>query len=347
MIKTYYPHWGQHTAFNAFLKYFDGQRFKVTIQNIPMGNERFSIPLLRQYCRGKIKKKGIREYKLNDLAAEISIFFNSLFKKVDIVHMIDAEHSLMFLPYWYEKSGFLKSFPKIVAMFHQPPAILETLINVEIVKQVDQVLVVSPSQVAYFQQYLPPERVHTILLGVDTDHFKPFSGKKEKKLKKFKCLAGGVWLRDYDAIFKTAALLQKIPEIEFHIVAPQIDNPANKKNIIFHENLPDAALLQLYQTSDVLFLPLQDATANTFLLEGCACGLPIVSSDLPSVKTYFPGEEAILIQNNEPEAFAKTLTDLYDDPRKHFSMAKAARKRALELSWDKITREYERMYMNL
>jgi glycosyltransferase involved in cell wall biosynthesis len=73
----------------------------------------------------------------------------------------------------------------------------------------------------------------------------------------------------------------------------------------------------------------------------------VISSDLPSIKTYFPGEEAILIKDNDPDAFAGTLIDLYHDPQKLSRMSEDARKRALELSWSKITKEYERMYIGL
>ncbi len=355
MVKTYYPYWGEYTAFNAFLKYFNPDCFQIKMRNVPMGDENFiRIPFLKKFCRKKIEKKGVPTYTLNDLTAEVSIFFNSLFKKIDLVHLIDAEHSLIFLPGWYKKFRLLKSFPKIVAMFHQPPSILEKLINIDIVRQVDYVLVVSPTQANYFLQYLPSEQIKTILLGVDTEHFHPLPGNrnpKKKKAKTFRCLGGGVWLRDYDAIFKTAQLLQDISHIEFHLVAPKMQSPGDKtgnlKNIIFHEGISDSELLNLYQTCDVLFLPMQDATANTFLLEGSACGLPIVSTDLPSIQTYFPGEEAILIKGNDPETFAGVITELNNNRPKLSRMSELARKRALEFSWNKIIKEYEKLYMDL
>jgi len=349
MTKTYYPHWSEHTAFNVFLKYFNHRDFKISMQNIPMGNKRFPpIPFLRKYCQKKIKKRRMGVYKLNDLRGELSVLCRSLFKKVDVIHIIDAEHSLMFLPYWYKKLRRLKTFPRIIAMFHQPPSILESLINIEVVKQADHVLVVSPTQADYFEQYLPSQQISTILLGVDTHHFKP---SQKKRSEKFRCLGGGIWLRDFDAIFKTAKILESIPEIEFHIVAPSRDNPGNEKlhskNIIFHENIPDQSLLELYQNCDILFLPFEDATANTFLLEGSACGLPVISSDLPSIKTYFPGEEAILIKDNDQETFADVIIDLNNNRSKLFRMSQLARKRALELCWSKICKEYERVYMKI
>jgi glycosyltransferase involved in cell wall biosynthesis len=348
MIKTYYPHWHEHTAFNAFLKYFDPLRFRISMRNVPIGEGRFPhIPFLKNYCREKIKNRGVPEYRLNDLAAEISIFFAGIFKRVDAVHFLDAEHSLMFLPYWYEKWSRSISFPKLVAMFHQPPALLESLMDIDIVRRVDRVVVVSPAQEVYFQQYLPAERITTILLGVDTQHFKPLPAKE--KSGKFRCLGGGIWLRDYEAFFKTAELLRDVPGIEFHIVAPHtvLPGPQNPANIIFHENIPYPTLLELYQTCDVLFLPLKDATANTFLLEGSACGLPVVSTDIPAIKAYFPGEEAILIKSNDPGAFARVLTDLYNDPGQRDRRSACARERASALSWDRIVKEYEKMYREL
>ncbi len=346
MLKTYYPHWGEHTAFNSFLKYFDRQQFKINTKNVPMGDETFHFPsFLKKYCRKKIAKKGVQEYKLNDLRAETAMFIKTIFKKVDVVHFLDSEHTLMFFPYWNKRLRFLRSTPKIIAMFHQPPSILKKIINFAIIGRVDQVLVVSPAQEEYFAQYLPRERITTILLGVDTEHFKPLP--KTKTSKVFKLLGGGVWLRDYDAVFATAQLLRGIPEIEFHLVAPQKINTTNLDNVIFHEGIPDSELMNLYQTCDALFLPFKDATANTFLLEGCACGLPVISSDIPSIKAYFPGEEAVLIAKNDPKAFAKTIIDLYNNPEKLSRMSIRARERALQLSWNNICTEYERMYLKL
>jgi glycosyltransferase involved in cell wall biosynthesis len=119
------------------------------------------------------------------------------------------------------------------------------------------------------------------------------------------------------------------------------------KNIVIHSGISDAALLDLYQNCHVLFLPLRDATANTFLLEGCACGLPIVSSALPSLRTYFPGEEAILVKDNDPQVFARLLLELFRDPQRRSAMSRQARRRALQLSWEKIVPEYERLYRQL
>ena len=352
MLRTHYPHWGEYTAFNSFIQHFDPRRFKISMHQVPMGDYWFpDIPLLKKYAVKKIKQQAPPVYTLNDLMAEISLYVQCRFNRVDVVHYIDAEHSLGFLPRWSKKSRFPRNrnTPKIVAMFHQPPALLEQLIDIEIVKQVDRVLVVSPTQADYFSRYIPREQISVILLGVDTDHFTPSPEKNstgEKGSGKLKCLGGGVWLRDYDSLFKTAKMLRAVPQIEFHLVSPGVDLPKRPQweNLIYHDAIPDAELLDLYRCCDALFLPLLDATANTFLLEGSACGLPLVTTDLASTRAYFPGEEAILVRDNDPAAFAGALTDLLHDPGKRSHMAEAARARALQLSWERIVKEYEKLY---
>jgi glycosyltransferase involved in cell wall biosynthesis len=345
ILKTHYPQWGRHTAFNACLRHFDSRAFNISMKDVPMGDGKLIPASFSRFFLKRLRRKKIQEYGGNDFWAEGHMFGRALLQKIDVIHFIDAEHSLLFLPGWFRKLGFIKTFPKIVAMFHQPPAILEKIIDKEIAGLADRILTVAPDQADFFSRFVPVERISTIRLGVDTEHFKPLSAKKDPE--KFRCLGGGVWLRDYRAFFETAKRLAGIPEIEFHIVAPALEIPASAKNIVFHRGISDAALLELYQNSHVLFLPLKDATANTFLLEGCACGLPIVSTDLPSTHVYFPGEEAILIKDNDPLAFAKALTDLYRDPHKQWWMSQCARERALQFSWKKIVREYERMYRNL
>jgi glycosyltransferase involved in cell wall biosynthesis len=345
LLKTRYPHWGTRTAFNGFLRYFDRRAFAITMEDVPLGNGRLlPAPFSRLPLR-RLQEKKPQEYGWHDLLAEMRMLRRGFFGKNDVLHFIDAEHSLSFLPGWFQKFRRLKNFPKIIAMFHQPPAILEKIIAMEAACAADHVLTVAPEQARFFARFMPVERISTIFVGVDTEYFKPLDSEKSRQ--EFKCLAGGVWLRDYPAFIKTAELLADIAEIEFHLVAPRGQFRALPKNIVVHSGISDAALLDLYQNCHVLFLPLKDATANTFLLEGCACGLPIVSSALPSLRAYFPGEEAILVPDNDPRVFAGLLFELFSDPRRRSAMSRHARRRALQLSWEKIVPEYERLYSEL
>ncbi len=344
-LRTYYPHWGRYTGPHQLFRYLNPEQFRVKAKKVPMGNPIHKISALKKIFRKKSNGRPTSVYGLNDFLAEISVFSYCIFKYVHILHLLDAEHSLKFLPALFKKFGGLKSFPKIIAMFHQPPYFLEPLINPKVVEMVDCILVVSPDQKEYFEQMFPHKRVETILLGVETHYFKPLE--IDRMGKKIRCLAGGVWLRDYDALIETARKLQNHPAFEFHIVTAKIDLPSDLENIFVYSGISDQDFLKLYQTSDILFMPMEAATANNVILEGISCGVPVLTTDLPSLRSYLPGEEAILVKDNDPDVFADTLIDLHKNPQKLSSMSMHARRRALELSWENIAKEYEKLYLSL
>lgn len=344
-IRTYYPHWGAFTGPHQLIKYLNPDQFKVREKKVPMGNPIQKISFLKNFFSRSLKKETKSVYGVNDFLAEISVFMHCLFRKVHILHLLDAEHSLMYLPALFKKFRALRSFPKIIAMFHQPPYLLDSLIDPKIADMTDCILVVSPDQKDYFKRLLPHKRVEIIPLGVETNYFRPLN--REKNSENFKCLAAGVWLRDYKALMETARILQGHGRFEFHVVTPNLDVPADLNNVFVHSGLSDQDFLGLYQTSDVLFMPMEAATANNVILEAISCGLPVVSTDLPSVRSYVPGGEAILIENNDADAFAEALLDLSKDREKLSRMSELAHKRASELSWENITRDYERLYLSL
>ena len=334
MLKTHYPHWGSHTAFNALPGYFDPEAFRVVMNESPLGDRNQIEKTLYRIFLRRWTRDRLREYRWNDWRAECGLFRRSLFGgDVDIIHFLDAEHGMLRLPDWFRKFRKIRSCPKVVAMYHQPPAVLEKIMDGRVAAMADHVVTVAPSQTGAFARFLPPERISTILLGVDTDVFKPAAEKAATG--KFRCLGGGVWLRDYPAVIETAKRLAHVKDIEFHLVTSAFKVPSAAGNVFFHQGISDAALLDLYRNCQVLFMPLKDATANTFLLEGSACGLPVVSSDLPSLRTYFPGEEAVLVKNNDPDRFSDVLLGLFRAPEKLARMSRSAVVRARQLSWEK------------
>ncbi|MFH1176654.1 MAG: glycosyltransferase, partial [Acidobacteriota bacterium] len=160
-----------------------------------------------------------------------------------------------------------------------------------------------------------------------------------------RCIGGGVWQRDYTAFLRTAELLAGDGGFEFHLVSPDLGSARVPAGVALHRGLGDGELVALYRSCDLVFLPLLDATSNNFLLEGAACGLPIVSSDLPGVRFHFPGPEAELVDGNRPKAFAAVLRELAGKPERRRAMGAAARQRALRFGWKTLAREYERAYL--
>ena len=347
LLRTYYPHWGKYSGINRFIEYTNSDQYQIDTQVVPMGHSNFPISNIRIRRRVErwIKKNGVKAYDLNDLMAEIKGFRKWWQGCVDILHYLDGEHSLQYLPSLIHKLGFKKSKTPVLATFHQPPAELVSLINPDIIRNLDHVTVLCPEQKTYFEQFFPQDKISLIHHGIDTDYFQPTTESKQQN--KFKCLTVGSWMRDYDTVMAVAKKLEAYSDIEFHLVSSQVEVTDEYGNVYLHQNIDDDALLRLYQHSDVLFLPLFGATANNALLEGVACGLPVVSTQLPSIQTYVPGDEAILIKDNNPDIFAEALLNLYRQPERCRKMSELACQRAMELSWTKITRQYEALYSQL
>jgi glycosyltransferase involved in cell wall biosynthesis len=136
-------------------------------------------------------------------------------------------------------------------------------------------------------------------------------------------------------------------DFEFQIVSNAVSGHEIPGNVSVQSGIDDDALRAMYQQADVLFLPVTSATANNTVLEGIACGLPVVTTDLASLRCYLPGQEAILIKENDPEHLAAALLKLYHNPELRTEMAEAARRRALDLSWVKVAHEHASVYIDL
>jgi glycosyltransferase involved in cell wall biosynthesis len=351
LIRTQRPHWGTYSGINQFLRYVDCDKYHIDVHVASDSDEDFPVRngVIRDWLRDLVQKRGMQYYKLSDLTAEIKALRKCWQNTVDVIHYMDGEHSAQYLPWLFEQLGRLRA--KIVATYHQPSELLDSLTSKSVIAKLDYVTVVSPEQVPYFRELLAPDRICLILHGIDADHFRP--GSKPKEESRFKCITVGHWLRDFMAVREVAEKLAVYKDIEFHVVAskrtgPRLTGLEDLANVtLYRDHIDDARLLEQYQQSDVLFLPLLQCTANNALLEGIACGLPVVSTYLPSVKVYLPGKEAILIKDNDPRQLADAILHLVDNPGLRQKMGREARKRAEELDWRNIAPQYEAIYSKL
>jgi glycosyltransferase involved in cell wall biosynthesis len=345
-IRTFYPHWGKGSGIHQFIQHLPTERFNINEVAVPMrANFFWGRGLNKLFIKFSKKEEIETYYQINDATEEIQTYFQCLMGKYDIVHFLDGEHGLMFLPSMLERTKWVRKKPILVGMFHQPPDILDRLIKPKIARKLDYITVVAPDQEDWFSRFMPRNKIRTILHGVSINHFIPMEKKGDSE--GIRCLACGFWLRDYDALFETARLLKNYPNIEFHIITSNLKKPTDLNNVFIHQKISDKQYLSLFQKSDVLFMPLKEATANNVILEGIACGLPVVTTDLKSVRTYLSDEEAFLIENNNPLSFAKALSELSKNFTRRTEMGKLARKRALQLSWERIGKEYESYYKEL
>jgi glycosyltransferase involved in cell wall biosynthesis len=314
-----------------------------------MGDDAFPVQIkpinnvLKKMLR--LKKKSNYIYDINDFYAELSVLRKTWTEKIDIIQYLDPEHSLHYLPGWLKGPlSMKKEKPVVVAMFHQTKSVLKDIISPKIARNLDHIILMSSEQKEFFSNDVDEKKISVILHGIDTDYYQPDYTKRSGN--KFKCVTVGHWLRDYDALEMVAASLVDRDFIEFHIVS-NVKLKHDLRNIVIHKNISDRELLDLYQQANLLFMPFKDATANNAILEGMACGLPILTTDLIATREYTKDVGAFYVKNNNIEDFRKCLIALASDTDRSNQLGERSRRRALELSWPTITRRYESLYRGL
>jgi glycosyltransferase involved in cell wall biosynthesis len=345
MIHTRYPHFGAHAGMFQLAKFLAPARVKVDLVSVSDSDEDlpFRNTRIRERLHRMIRARGVAWYKLSDFYAEWQAAQASMLFRMDVVHYIDGEHSASLLPGLLQRLRVLPT--RTIATFHQPWTLLGELLNPLILQQLDLITVVSPDQAEWFRAAAPWTRVETVLHGVDTDFFSP--GERSHSDHVFRCITCGHWLRDWKAVRAVAERLSDHRRIEFHIVTSRETGLEGLPNVLFYRGIDDHTLRALYRSSDALFLPLTDSTANNTLLEGIACGLPVVSTILPGVRAYLSGNEGFLIERNEPDQLTDALLTLRRDVDLRVAMSARARERAEQLSWHSIARQWEALYQEV
>lgn len=344
MIRTLYSHWGEHSGINQFIKYIDRSRFEVTEFIVDRSRSRFApLRFLQRKISTLLSKGGPKVYLTTDFRAEMSALKHVILHNYDSVFYLDGEHSLNRLPRMLQQLG-RKKRPRIISMFHQPPETLHDLINTDILKSVDHVIVLSRLQAEDLSRFMPRNRISELLHGIDVEYFRPDASRREPG--KFICLSVGNWLRDYATVLAVAERMRAHRDIEFHIVSSKVEPAPGADNIQVHQNISDQDLLHLYQRTDVFFMPMLDATANNAILEALACGVPIVTTRLSGVESYLTGDEALLVEPGDPARYQEAILGLYNDHSTVARMSKAARARGEELSWANFARQVENIMLN-
>jgi glycosyltransferase involved in cell wall biosynthesis len=232
---------------------------------------------------------------------EYLAFNKALRTNPDVIHFTFAEDSL---GYFSDVRSKLPGTIKLVGSVHQPPSWWKmTNKNIQTLKCLDALIVLSQEAKNYFETYLP-NKVHFLPHGVDTGFFVPANRKENRSA--FKCLFVGNWLRDFTYFVDTVHRLNATySNIEFNIVYPHQPEPTHPlfqliryDNINWYRNISDEQLLHLYQQVDVLFLPLLNCTANNALLEAASCYLPVITTQCGGVNDYFPDDLIYSIKKN-------------------------------------------------
>lgn len=288
--------------------------------------------------------RGTRAYDREALATELKAGLSFLAHKEAIFHILYGEKTYHYL-------GLLNGIRsnRLIATFHLPPSVIRE--SVDIVwhlRQLSAVICVARNQIEFFESILGRERVVYIPHGIDTEHFTPPHSSSTRSPDH--CLFVGDWLRDLPTLRGVIELVAfRLPSVKFTVVSM----PKNQEYLGEHPNvewksgISEEELIDLYRQATLLVMPLRDATGNNALLEGMACGLPVVITDIGGVRDYVDSKSAVLIPPKDARAMAKEVLRLLKDPESRQALGSSARERAMKFSWPEIFEQLDVAYRSL
>ncbi len=110
--------------------------------------------------------------------------------------------------------------------------------------------------------------------------------------------------------------------------------------VVFHGPVEPGRRFEYIHQADICLLPLTDTglggryTSPLKLFEYMAAGKAIVASDLPSMRQVLtPEQDALLVPTGEPEAFARAIEQLLENPDLRLELGSAAATRANSFTW--------------
>lgn len=335
------PHHGSYAGYDQVARYLAA---KVPVEKIQPYMPRFIPDRTRQWL---VRQSGMEWYEDWSLDLETATARQMLGAgKGEVFHIFYGEDNYRYLgllPRLGRSRGC-----KLVCTYHQPPQILQKVApHNTILRNLDALIAVASNQVDYFRSFVDAGAVHVVPHGIDTDFFQP---PDQKESTGRECLFVGQWLRDFDMLRDVIRSVERTGAgLTFTIVTT--DENFNKfdglRNTVVVSRLTDEQLLTTYQRADLLVLPMKDCTANNSVLEGMACGLPVVTTDVGGVKDYVTPACASLVASGDVEAMRDAILLLTSDEQLRARMGHEGRARALRFAWWRVADELLEVYSAL
>ena len=212
----------------------------------------------------------------------------------------------------------------------------------------DEVVLTSESQRPFVARHVPAERIRTIPLGVDADHFRPLAVRPAAR-GKLQLLLLGNTERDHEFAAKVAA---KLPANRFEWrVRTDSHEQAVYRDVACVNLLPrlsDEEFLREYQQADVLTMPMLDSAANDVILESMACGTPVMVNRVGGVPEYVdPACNFVMSNDLHADEWVEKLLWLEKNRDVAERMRPATRAWAERFDWKIIAEDYRAMYRDV
>lgn len=158
-------------------------------------------------------------------------------------------------------------------------------------------------------------------------------------------------LYDWKGVDTVVEAAVQMPEVQFVFVGGTDEDVARYRaqaiketlhNVQFVGHVPKVKIPQYVTAADVLLLPnipvsveSSHYTSPMKLFEYMASGVPVVASDLPSIREILNEENSVLVAPGDAPALREAIQGLRGNHKKSMSIAAQAKKDVQEYAWEK------------
>jgi glycosyltransferase involved in cell wall biosynthesis len=185
---------------------------------------------------------------------------------------------------------------------------------------------------------LPPERVKTIHLAVDTERFRPADFEREP----FVLYPANRWPhKNHQRLFAAFELLRvERPELRLVLTGSGHERAATPAGVDVAGRVAQDELVSLYRRAAALVFPSLYEGFGQPVLEALACACPVACSDLPPLREV-AGDAAVYFDPAQPESIAAATLAAIERG------CASGPERAAGFTWDECARRHDAVYREL
>jgi len=289
-------------------------------------------------------------------------------QKIDIIHhMLPAVYNqtfdLLAILRKSKRQPFV--FGPISAHTYPRPIDEKTLLKLtsklhgKTIKKCDILITISNQVKTLYSKVFDEEKIWTIPLGVDTEHFKPPKNCFQKKSCEI-LFAGYLYkLKGVEYLVKAMRVIaENRRDVKLRIVGNGPDKLylmkltealQLKDKVIFEGLVPHNEMPRYYQQCDIFCFPTLGEPFGKAIIEAMACAKPVIASNIGGPAEIIQNKKTgLLVPPAQPKILATKILELLDDENAMKKMGAEARKMVIEkYSWTKISERYHDLYKNI
>ena len=199
-------------------------------------------------------------------------------------------------------------------------------------------------------------KIKTIFNGVDTEKF-CFEKKTDNQKLTLVCSARLIKHKGQYILIEAISNLKKQGIVLYANLVGEGDEKdayikyAKEKDvfdqIIFSGYVPREKMPEKYQKADVFVLPSYNECMSNALLEAMACGLPAVVTDVGGTEELVDEGNGFIFKPGDETALTDILKNICENKEKIPILGLNSRKKAEQLNWENIAKEYFELFKQL